>query len=345
MRKSEDAQALIIPNATAEFLTFAFQTGGDGIEIRVQDGTVWLSQKLMAQLFDTTPENIISHIKSITKEAELDPEATTKDFLVVQIEGTRSVNRKIKHYNLDMIIAVGYRVNSGKATAFRRWAITVLRDFALRGYVIDKERMKNGTFFNDDYFEHLLAEIREIRLSERRFHQKITDIYSTAMDYNKDAPTTRDFFAKVQNKLHWAIHGHTAAELIYKRADSEKQHMGLSTWQNAPSGKILKKDVAVAKNYLTQDEIKDLELVVSGYLDLAEALAKRKVPMTMDEWSEHLDMILRASKYEILDNLGSITKEIAKMHAEAEFAKYRVVQDKLFESDFDKFIETTGEIL
>ena len=331
---------LFIRNASAEFLTFAYQTGGDGIEVRVQDGTVWLSQKLIASLFETTTENVIIHIKNIIAEAEMDESATTKDFLVVQNEGGRMINRIIKHFNLDMIIAVGYRVNSQKATEFRQWATIMLRDFALRGYLIDRKRMENGMFLDDDYFERLLEEIREIRLSERRFYQKVTDIYATAMDYDKKAKTTQDFFAKVQNKLHWAVHQHTAAELIYERADSEKEHMGLTTWEKAPHGKIVKSDVSIAKNYLTENEMKDLEFIVSGYLDLAEGMARRKVPMTMTDWAEQLDMVLKASKYEILDNLGKITAEIAKAHAENEFEKYRAIQDKLFKSDFDLFLET-----
>ncbi|MCL2047304.1 MAG: virulence RhuM family protein [Defluviitaleaceae bacterium] len=330
---------IIIRNTTAEFLTFAYQTGGDGIEVRVQDGMVWLSQKLIARLFGTSTENVITHIKKIVDESEIDEMATTKEFLVVQSEGSRSVNRSIKHYNLDMIIAVGYRVNSAKATEFRRWATIVLREFALRGYLVDKKRMENGMFLDDDYFERLLEEIREIRLSERRFYQKITDIYATSMDYDKSAETTKRFFARVQNKLHWAVHQHTAAELIYKRADSTKKHMGLSTWEKAPEGKIVKSDVSVAKNYLTEQEMHELELIVSGYLDLAEGMARRKIPMAMSDWAEQLDMVLKASKYEILDNLGTITAEIAKAHAENEFEKYRVIQDRLFMSDYDEFLK------
>ena len=334
-----DKNKLIIRNHTAEFLTFAYQTGGDGIEVRVQDGTVWLSQKLIASLFDTQIPNVNMHITSIIEEAEIEETATIKDFLIVQNEGSRVVNRNVKHYNLDMIIAVGYRVNSEKATEFRRWATVVLRQFALRGYLIDKKRMENGMFLDDDYFERLLEEIREIRLSERRFYQKITDIYSTAMDYDKKAKSTQDFFAKVQNKLHWAVHQHTAAELIYKRADSEKPHMGLTTWQKAPNGKIMKSDVSIAKNYLTEDEMKDLELIVSGYLDLAEGMARRNVPMTMNDWAQQLDLVLKSSKYEVLDNLGKITAKIAKAHAENEFEKYRLLQDKLFQSDYDEFLQ------
>jgi len=310
----------------------------------VQEGTVWLTQKLIGELFKTTTENVIIHIQNIIKEAEIDEKATTKDFLVVQKEGHRNVERKIKHHNLDMIIAVGYRVNSSKATEFRRWATIVLREFALKGYLIDKKRMENGMFLDDDYFERLLEEIREIRISERRFYQKVTDIYSSALDYDKNSKTTQDFFAKVQNKLHWAVHKHTAAELIYKRADSKKEHMGLTTWGKAPNGKIMKADVTIAKNYLREQEMKDLELIVSGYLDLAEGMARRKIPMTMADWAEQLDLILKASKYEILDNLGTITKEIAKSHAENEFEKYRIIQDKIFQSDYDEFLQLGEKI-
>ena len=335
---------LIIHNHTTEFLTFAYQTGGDGVEVRVQDGTVWLSQKLIARLFDTSTENVIIHIKNIISETEIDPEATTKEFLVVQQEGNRSVNRNIKHYNLDMIIAVGYRVSSEKATEFRRWATVALREFALRGYLVDKKRMENGMFLDDDYFERLLEEIREIRLSERRFYQKVTDIYATAMDYDKKAKSTQGFFAKVQNKLHWAVHQHTAPELICERADSTKKHMGLTTWEKAPSGKIAKSDVTVAKNYLTEEEMKDLGLIVSGYLDLAEGMARRKIPMTMHDWTEQLDLVLKASKYEVLENAGRIKKEIAKAHAENEFEKYRIIQDRLFLSDYDEFLQLQSEM-
>ncbi|MDR1102104.1 MAG: virulence RhuM family protein [Clostridiales bacterium] len=329
---------LAIRNSTAEFLTFAYQTGGDGVEVRVQDGTVWLSQKLIAELFETTTENIIMHIKNIINEAEIDENSTTKDFLVVQTEGNRTVNRSVKHFNLDMIIAVGYRVNSARATEFRRWATSVLRDFALRGYLIDKKRMENGMFLDDDYFERLLEEIREIRLSERRFYQKITDIYSTAIDYDKNAETTKAFFAKVQNKMHFAVHGQTAAELIYNRADREKEHMGLASWGNSPHGKIIKKDVTIAKNYLTETELEDIGRIVNAYLDLAEGRAKRHMPMTMEDWSKRLDIFLTADDRAILTDAGSISAKIAKDYAESEFEKYRVIQDRLFESDFDEFL-------
>jgi hypothetical protein len=328
-------KSLQIRNSTAEFLTFAYQSKGNGVEVRVQDGTIWLSQKNMGFLFDTSSDNIGLHLKNIFKEGELQENSVTEDFSVTANDGK---NYMVKHYNLDAIIAVGYRVNSKRATAFRQWATAVLRDYALRGYLIDRKRMENGAFFDDDYFERLLEEIREIRLSERRFYQKITDIYSTAMDYNKDSETTKQFFATVQNKLHWAIHGHTAAEIIYKRADSKKDKMGLTNWEKSPDGKIQKSDVSIAKNYLTESELESLGRIVSSYLDLAEDMAKRKVPMTMEDWKKRLDMFLQTADRKILKNAGKITAEIAKQHAETEFEKYRIIQDRLFQSDFDKHL-------
>jgi hypothetical protein len=324
---------LQIRNSTAEFLIFTKQAGQDSIEVRIQDGTIWLSQKLMAALFDCSTDNISLHLKNIFVEHELEEISVTEDFSVTASDGK---NYKTKHYNLDAIIAVGYRVNSGRATAFRQWATSVLRDYALRGYVIDKKRMENGAFLDEDYFEHLLAEIREIRLSERRFYQKITDIYATAMDYNKNAPVTKEFFAKVQNKLHYAIHGHTAAELIYSRADAQKEHMGLTAWENSPQGKIVKTDVSIAKNYLTEAELESLGRIVNAYLDLAEDRAKKSIPMTMEDWAKRLDRFLEADDRELLEDSGKITAQLAKDFAEGEFEKYRIIQDHLFESDFDK---------
>jgi hypothetical protein len=336
LKNTKKGRQLRIRNGTAEFLIFSYQTGGDGVEVRVQDGTIWLSQKLMGQLFDTSADNIALHLKNIFVDEELSEAATTEDFSVVQREGNRDVKRTVKHYNLDAIIAVGYRVNSKRATAFRQWATGILRDYALRGYVLDRKRMENGTFLDDDYFERLLEEIREIRLSERRFYQKITDIYATSMDYNKDAPITREFFAKVQNKIHFAVHGHTAPELIYERADAEKEYMGLTNWANSPDGRILKSDVAVGKNYLTEAELEDLALLVNAYLDLAERRARSHRPMMMEDWAKHLDFILQADGNELLTNAGKISAELAKEHAENEFEKYRLVQDRIFQSDFDK---------
>lgn len=323
---------LQIRNSTAEFLIFTNQVKEDGIEVRVQNDTIWLSQKLMAALFDCSTDNISLHLKNIFKEEELDENSVTEEFSVTASDGKRY---KTKHYNLDAIISVGYRVNSKRATAFRQWATSVLRDYAIRGYVIDRKRMENGTFLGEDYFEHLLAEIREIRLSERRFYQKITDIYATAMDYSKDSPLTKQFFAKVQNKLHFAIHGHTAAELIVERANAEKEHMGLTTWENSPDGKIVKTDVSVAKNYLTETELESLGRIVNAYLDLAEDRAKRHIPMTMEGWAKRLDKFLEADERDILQDSGKVTALFAKEFAESEFEKYRVVQDCLFQSDFD----------
>ena len=334
---------LQIRNSTAEFLIFTKQANAEDIEVRVQDGTIWLSQRLMAVLFDTSIDNIGLHLKNIYVENELSEKSTTEDYSVVRQEGKREVCRNVKHYNLDAIIAVGYRVNSKRATAFRQWATTVLRDFALRGYVIDKKRMENGSFLGEDYFERLLEEIREIRLSERRFYQKITDIYATAMDYNSESPITKEFFAKIQNKMHYAVHKHTAAELIYKRADHTKENMGLTSWEKSPKGKIVKIDVSIAKNYLTESELESLGRIVNGYLDFAEEYAKRQTPLTMEDWAKHLDLILQANGKDLLQNAGKITSELAKQHAENEFEKYRPIQDKLFESDFDKTIKQIEE--
>lgn len=327
---------LQIRNSTAEFLIFTNQAKEDGIEVRVQNETIWLSQKLMGVLFDCSTDNISLHLKNIFKENELDESSVTEEFSVTASDGK---TYRTKHYNLDAIISVGYRVNTGRATAFRQWATSVLKDYAIRGYVIDKKRMENGSFLDEDYFEHLLAEIREIRLSERCFYQKITDIYATSMDYNKDAVITKEFFAKVQNKLHYAIHGHTAAELIVSRANAEKEHMGLTSWEKSPNGKIVKTDVSIAKNYLTETELESLGRIVNAYLDLAEDRAKRHIPMTMDDWAKRLDKFLEADDRDILQNSGKVTAQIAKSFAESEFEKYRIVQDRLFESDFDKEIK------
>ena len=327
---------LQIRNSTAEFLIFTNQAKEDGIEVRVQNETIWLSQKLMGVLFDCSTDNISLHLKNIFKENELDESSVTEEFSVTASDGK---SYRTKHYNLDAIISVGYRVNTGRATAFRQWATSVLKDYAIRGYVIDKKRMENGSFLDEDYFEHLLAEIREIRLSERRFYQKITDIYATSMYYNKDAVITKEFFAKVQNKLHYAIHGHTAAELIVSRANAEKEHMGLTSWEKSPNGKIVKTDVSIAKNYLTETELESLGRIVNAYLDLAEDRAKRHIPMTMDDWAKRLDKFLEADDRDILQNSGKVTAQIAKSFAESEFEKYRIVQDRLFESDFDKEIK------
>jgi hypothetical protein len=334
MPKKKSPNSVRLRNSTAEFLTFAYQTGGDGKEVRVENGTIWLSQKNMGDLFMTSSDNIGLHLKNIFKEGELIAALVTEEFSVTATDGK---NYTVRHYNLDAIIAVGYRVNSKRATAFRQWATGVLRDYTLRGYVMDRKRMENGAFLGEDYFERLLEEIREIRLSERRFYQKIADIYSMAMDYDQDAPITKEFFAKVQNKMHYAVHGHTAAELIVKRADHTKERMGLTTWAKAPEGKILKSDVVVAKNYLTEAELSDLGRIVNAYLELAESRANRRVAMTMEDWAKRLDIFLSADEREVLQDAGRISAEIAREHAEGEFEKYRVIQDRLFQSDFDTF--------
>lgn len=326
-----------IRNSTAEFLIFQIEGKEDGVQVVYHNESVWCTQKAMAQLFDCSSDNIGLHLKNIYETGELLQEATTENFSVVQNEGERQVNRKLKFYNLDAIISVGYRVNSTRATQFRQWCTFILRQFAIRGYVIDKKRMENGSFIGEDYFEHLLAEIREIRLSERRFYQKLTDIYATAIDYNRDAPTTRLFFKKVQNKMHYAVHGHTAAELIIERANAEKEHMGLTTWENAPNGKIVKPDVCIAKNYLKESELEDMGRIVNSFLDLAEDMAKRHIPMTMEDWAKRIDKFLDLTDRPVLTDTGHVSAEQAKEYAETEFEKYRVIQDKLFQSDFDRF--------
>jgi hypothetical protein len=330
-----------IRNSTAEFLIFTGQTGEQSIEARYEDETVWLSQKLMAELFAVSVKTVNEHLHTIYKNQELQEDRTIRKFQTVQNEGNRSVSRQVDFYNLDAIISVGYRVNSVRATQFRQWATQVLREFAIKGYVLDNKRMENGTFLGEDYFERLLEEVREIRLSERKFYQKITDIYATSVDYNKNAPTTRAFFATVQNKLHFAVHGHTAAELIYDRADADKEFMGLTSWEKAPAGKIQKYDVSVAKNYLTQEELDALGRIVSAYLELAELRAMRHIPMTMEDWAKRLDIFLQADDRAILQDTGKISAQIAQEHAESEFEKYRIGQDRIFQSDFDRFL---GEV-
>ncbi len=331
------AKKFEIRNSTAEFLIFQIEGKEDGVQVVYHKESVWCTQKAMAQLFDCSSDNIGLHLKNIYETGELTQEATTENFSVVQTEGERQVNRKLKFFNLDAIISVGYRVNSTRATQFRQWCTFILRQFAIRGYVIDKKRMENGSFIGEDYFEHLLAEIREIRLSERRFYQKLTDIYATAIDYNRDAPTTRLFFKKVQNKMLYAVHGHTAAELIIERANAEKEHMGLTTWENAPDGKIVKPDVSIAKNYLKESELEDMGRIVNSFLDLAEDMAKRHIPMTMEDWAKRIDKFLDLTDRPVLTDAGHVSAEQAKEYAETEFEKYRVIQDKLFQSDFDRF--------
>ena len=325
---------LVIRNSTAEFLIFQIEGKEDGVQVVYRDESIWCTQKAMAQLFDVGVPSISKHLKNIFETGEL-----IEDSVISKMETTASdgKNYTTTFYNLDTIISVGYRVNSTRATQFRQWCTFVLRQFAIRGYVIDKKRMENGSFIGEDYFEHLLAEIREIRLSERRFYQKLTDIYSTAIDYNRDAPTTRLFFKKVQNKMHYAVHGHTAAELIVERANAEKEHMGLTTWENAPHGKIVKPDVSISKNYLKENELEDMGHLVNAVLDMAERMAKRHIPMTMEDWAKRIDIILEATGDAVLTDAGKITAEFAKSFAESEFEKYRIIQDRLFQSDFDRF--------
>ena len=334
------AKKFEIRNSTAEFLIFQIEGKEDGVQVVYRDESIWCTQKAMAQLFDVGIPAISKHLKNIFETGELIEKLVVSKMEITTEHGAipnRTQTKDVTFYNLDAIISVGYRVNSTRATQFRQWCTFVLRQFAIRGYVIDKKRMENGSFIGEDYFEHLLAEIREIRLSERRFYQKLTDIYSTAIDYNRDAPTTRLFFKKVQNKMHYAVHGHTAAELIVDRADAEKEHMGLTTWENAPHGKIVKPDVSIAKNYLKENELEDMGHLVNAVLDMAERMAKRHIPMTMEDWAKRIDIILEASGDAVLTDAGKITAEFAKSFAESEFEKYRIVQDRLFQSDFDRF--------
>ncbi len=327
------AKKFEIRNSTAEFLTFVATGKEDGIQVLYKDETVWATQKAMAMLFDVDRSVITKHLKNIFDSGELIADRVCAKFAHTAEDG-KTYNTMF--YNLDAIISVGYRVNSIRATQFRQWCTYVIRQFAIRGYIVDKKRMENGLFIGEDYFEHLLAEIREIRLSERRFYQKLTDIYATAIDYNRDAPTTRLFFKKVQNKMHYAVHGHTAAELIVERANAEKEHMGLTSWEKAPDGKIVKTDVCIAKNYLKGAELEDMGRLVNSVLDMAERMAKRHIPMTMEDWAKRIDIILEAGGDAILQDAGKITAEFAKEFAESEFEKYRVIQDRLFRSDFDR---------
>jgi len=336
LKDSQASQSLTIRNSTAEFLIFQVQSQADGIEVMYRDETLWLTQKAMSILFDVGVPAISKHLKNIFEDGELNDDSVISKMETTAADGKTYLTQ---YYSLDAIISVGYRVNSTRATQFRQWATAVLRQFAIRGYVIDKKRMENGAFLTVDYFEHLLAEIREIRMSERRLYQKVTDLYATAIDYNRDAPTTKRFFAMVQNKLHFAIHGHTAAELIVERADAEKEHMGLTTWENAPSGKIVKTDVSIAKNYLKGQELESLGRIVNAFLDLAEERAKRHIPMTMEDWAGYIDKFLSMDDRPLLTDSGSVSAAKAKLYAEAEFEKYRIVQDRLFKSDFDREIE------
>ena len=340
MDKNSKKKELALRSSAAEYLTFVASTGDsdESFEMRYEDENIWLTQKMMAALYDVDIRTINEHIKKIYDDHELSEEATIRNFRIVQAEGGRQVNRELKHYTLQMIIAVGFKVNNPRAVQFRKWAGQIVKDHTIQGWTMDKERLKKGHMFTDEYFERQLQYIREIRLSERKFYQKVTDLYATAFDYDKDARTTRLFFQTVQNKLHYAVHRHTAAELIVERADAAKEHMGLATWENAPDGKIVKADVTVAKNYLSEKEMSYLERIVSLYLDYAELQAERKIPMSMEDWAKRLDGFLEFNGNELLTGPGKISAEQAKLHAETEFEKYRIIQDRLYESDFDRFL-------
>ena len=347
MPRKTDKKEISIRSSAAEYLTFVAATGDDknSVEVRYEDENIWITQKMLATLYEVETNTINYHIKKIFEDSELTEEATIRNFRIVQTEGTRQVSRDVEHYNLQMIIAVGFKVNSERAVQFRKWVNQIAKDYTIKGWVLDSDRLKNGgSILTKEYFSRLLEEIREIRLSERQFYQKVTDLYATAVDYDKNAKTTKDFFAKVQNKLHWAIHRHTAAELIYERADSTKENMGLTTWEGSPSAKIRKSDVSIAKNYLSKDELHALELIVSGYLDFAEMQANRNIPMTMEDWARHLDRILTATEHEILTNAGKISMEVAKEHAETEWEKYRIIQDRIYQSDFDLFLKDVKKL-
>lgn len=330
-------------SSAAEYLTYVAASGGGSVEVRYEDENIWLTQKVMAALYGVDVRTVSEHIKKIYSDGELTQEATIRKFRIVQPEGSRMVNREVIHYNLQMIIAVGFKVDNQRATQFRKWAGQIVKDYTIQGWTMDKERLKRGHMFTDEYFERQLQYIREIRLSERKFYQKITDIYATAFDYDKNAKTTRLFFQTVQNKMHFAVHRHTAAELIVERADAAKEHMGLTSWEAAPDGKIVKADVVVAKNYLSEDEMRYLERIVSLYLDYAELQAERKIPMSMEDWAKRLDGFLEFNGNEILTGPGKISAEQAKLHAETEFEKYRLIQDRLYESDFDRFLRLEEE--
>lgn len=339
--ESKKKDSALIRSSAAEYLTFVASTGEDkdSIEMRYEDENIWLTQKMMATLYDVGLPTINEHIKKIYADHEQDEAATIRKFRIVQNEGGRQVTRSVNHYNLQMIIAVGFKVNNQRAVRFRVWANQIVEQYTIKGWAMDEERLKNGgTVLTKKYFEEQLERIREIRISERNFYQKLTDIYATSLDYDRNALTTKEFFAKVQNKMHYAVHRHTAAELIYERADANKEHMGLTTWENAPDGKILKADVTVAKNYLSKEEMNYLERIVSLYLDYAELQAERKIPMSMEDWATRLDGFLEFNGNELLTGPGKISAEQAKLHAETEYEKYRIVQDRLYESDFDRFM-------
>ena len=338
MKKKKDE--ITIRSSAAEYLTYVASVGDqqDSVEMRYEDENIWLTQKMMATLYDVDVRTINEHIKKIYSDSELEKDSTIRNFRIVQTEGSRQVTRDTKHYSLQMIIAVGFKVNSERAVQFRKWVNQIAKDYTIKGWVMDDERLKRGTYLTEKYFDEQLERIREIRASERKFYQKITDLYATAIDYDKNSATTRRFYATVQNKMHYAVHGHTAAELIVERANHTKEHMGLTTWADAPDGKIKKSDVTVAKNYLSQDEMKQLNRMVTAYLDFAENMTLRHIPLTMQDWEKRLNSFIEMFDYGILQDAGKVSAEIAKLHAETEFEKYRVIQDRLFMSDFDKYM-------
>ena len=338
MKKEKDE--ITIRSSAAEYLTYVASVGDqqDSIEMRYEDENIWLTQKMMATLYDVDVRTISEHIKKIYTDSELEQNSTIRKFRIVQTEGPRQVSREVAHYNLQMIIAVGFKVNNERAVQFRKWANGIVKDYTIKGWVMDDERLKRGTYLSEKYFDEQLERIREIRASERKFYQKITDLYATAIDYDRNSATTRSFYATVPNKLHYAVHGHTVAELIVERADHTKEHMGLATWADAPEGKIRKSDVTVAKNYLSQDEMKQLNRMVTAYLDFAENMTLRHIPLTMQDWEKRLNSFIEMFDYGILQDAGKVTAAIAKLHAETEFEKYRIVQDRLFMSDFDKYM-------
>lgn len=338
---------ITIRSSAAEYLTYISTIGDQpsSVELRYEDENIWLTQRLLAELYGVDVRTINDHIQKIFADNELSEESTIRNFRIVQTEGTRQVSREVKHYNLQMIISIGFKVNNERAVQFRKWANGIVKDFTIQGWVMDDERLKNGgTILTKDYFEKQLEKVREIRLSERRFYQKITDIYATSIDYDPSAAATKRFFAAVQNKMHYSVHQHTAAELIYERADAKKEHMGLTTWEGAPQGKIHKYDVSVAKNYLKENEIQQLERLVSAYLDLAELQAIRHIPMTMEDWETRLNGFLALWNPDVLKDAGKISAEMAKAKAETEFEKYRIVQDRLYQSDFDRFLQLEEEV-
>ena len=338
MKKKKEE--VTIRSSAAEYLTYVASVGDqqDSVEMRYEDENIWLTQKMMATLYDVDVRTINEHIKKIYLDSELEEDSTIRNFRIVQTEGSRQVTRDTKHYNLQMIIAVGFKVNNERAVQFRKWANNIVKDYTIKGWAMDDERLKRGTYLTEKYFDEQLERIREIRASERKFYQKITDLYATAIDYDKNSATTKRFYATVQNKMHYAVHGHTASELIVERADHTKEHMGLTTWADAPEGKIKKSDVTIAKNYLSQDEMKQLNRMVTAYLDFAENMTLRHIPLTMEDWEKRLNSFIEMFDYGILQDAGKVSAEIAKLHAETEFEKYRVVQDRLFMSDFDKYM-------